>query len=223
MEKQRALIIIKPDAVKRGIIGEILQKFERVGLKIIALKLDWATKEQIKNHYPETEAWFKKVGERTLTNYQKRNLDPKKILGTDNAVEIGKLIKLWFAEYITESPILLAIMEGYEAVHLVRKLTGETIPLFAQPGTIRGDYSHDFVELANERKRPIRSVIHATDEVEESSREIGNWFSPEEIFDYTRVDEETILGKASPCKAKPALFLITLESFAKARKNPPMN
>ena len=92
MTKQRALLLIKPDAVQRGLIGKIVKRFEQAGLKIIGLKFVWATSEEIKSHYPETEAWFKKVGERTLSNYKKKGLDAGKVFGTNDAMAIGKTV-----------------------------------------------------------------------------------------------------------------------------------
>jgi nucleoside-diphosphate kinase len=189
MVKQRALIIIKPDAVQRGLIGKILKRFEQVGLKIVGLKFIWASSNQAKNLYPETEVWFKKVGERTLTNYQKKGLDAKKILGTNDPIEIGKLVKQWLIKYLQESPIFCAVLEGYEAIQIVRKLCGNTIPLLAAAGTIRGDFSHDNIELANENKRPLRNVIHASDDLEGAKREINVWFTEDELFKYERADE----------------------------------
>lgn len=190
MTKQRALIIIKPDAVQRGLIGKILKRFEQVGLKIIGLKFIWATTEQAKNLYPETEVWFKKVGERTLTNYAKKGLDAKKILGTDDPIEIGKLVKQWLIKYLQESPIFCAVLEGYESVEIVRKICGNTIPLLAAPGTIRGDFSHDNIELANENKRPLRNIIHASDTIQDAEKEIEVWFTEDELFEYDIADEK---------------------------------
>lgn len=190
MQKQRALILLKPDAVGRGLIGKILKRFEQVGLTVIGLKFIWATKEQIIAHYPETDAWFKKVGERTLTNYAKKNLDAKQVFGTDEAVSIGKTVKQWLIKYLQESPIFLAVVEGYEAVEIVRKLSGNTIPLLAAPGTIRGDFSHDTIDLANEMSRPLRNLIHASDTIEDAKREIKVWFSEEELFAYQRAEEK---------------------------------
>ncbi len=194
MNKQRVLIIIKPDAVQRGLIGEILKRLEQVGLKIVGLKFVWATQDQVKNLYPEAETWFKKVGERTLTNYQKKDLDAKKILGTDNPVEIGKLVKRWLINYLQESPILCAALEGHETVEIIRKICGNTIPLLAPPGTIRGDFSHDNIELANENKRPLRNVIHASDTIQDAEKEIKVWFTEDELFEYERADEEIMFG-----------------------------
>ncbi|MGB9883035.1 MAG: nucleoside-diphosphate kinase [Microgenomates group bacterium] len=190
MKKQKALIIIKPDGVQRGLIGKIVSRFEQVGLKIIGLKFEWADKEKIIAHYPETDAWFKKVGERTLTNYAKKGLDAKKVFGNDDPIAIGKTVKKWLIDYLQESPVFLMAVEGYEVIEIVRKLSGNTIPVLAAPGTIRGDFSHDSIDLANEQNRPLRNIIHASDTVEDGEKEVSLWFKEEELFEYERADEK---------------------------------
>lgn len=190
MKKQKALIIIKPDGVQRGLIGKIVSRFEQVGLKIIGLKFDWATEEKIIAHYPETDTWFKKVGERTLTNYAKKGLDAKKVFGTDDAIKIGKTVKKWLINYLQESPVFIMAVEGYECIEIVRKLSGNTIPVLANPGTIRGDFSHDSIDLANEQNRPLRNIIHASDTVEDGEKEVNLWFEKDELFEYERADEK---------------------------------
>jgi nucleoside-diphosphate kinase len=190
MKKQQALLIIKPDGVQRGLIGKILKRFEQVGLTVIGLKFYWAQKEKIIAHYPETEAWFKKVGERTLTNYVKKGLDAKKVFNTDDAVSIGKIVKFWLINYLQESPLFFAVVEGYEAIEIVRKFSGNTIPLLAAPGTIRGDFSHDTIDLANEQNRPLRNIIHASDTIEDGEKEVNLWFKKDELFSYERSEEE---------------------------------
>ncbi len=182
--------MIKPDGVQRGLIGKIIKRFEQAGLTIIGLKFIWATKEQIVAHYPETDAWFKKVGERTLTNYQKKSLDAAKVFGTNDAIVIGKTVKKWLIDYLQESPLFFAVVSGYDAIEIVRKLSGNTIPLLAAPGTIRGDFSHDTIDLANEQNRPLRNIIHASDTVEDGEKEVSLWFAPEELFAYARADEK---------------------------------
>ena len=126
MKKQRALIIIKPDAVQRGLSGTITKRFEQVGLTIIGLKFQKADSKTVIAHYPSTDAWFEKVGQRTLTNYAKKGLDAKKVFKTDVAVEIGKIVKEWLISYFQESPVLVAAVEGYEAIEVVRKISGNT-------------------------------------------------------------------------------------------------
>ena len=190
MKKQRALLIIKPDGVQRGLIGKILTRFEQVGLKIIGLKFEWVTKEKIIVHYPETDGWFKKVGERTLTNYAKKGLDAKKVFKTDNAIQIGRTVKKWLIKYFQESPVLIMALESYDCIEICRKLSGNTIPVLAAPGTIRGDFSHDTIDLANEQNRPLRNLIHASDTVEDGEKEIKVWFTLEELFSYERADEK---------------------------------
>ncbi len=190
MKKQKALIIIKPDGVERGLIGRIVSRFETVGLKIIGLKFEWATKEKILVHYPETEAWFKKVGERTLTNYAKKGLDVKKVFGTDDSIQIGRTVKKWLINYLQESPLFIVVLESYDCIEIVRKLSGNTIPVLAAPGTIRGDFSHDTIDLANEQNRPLRNIIHASDTVEDGEKEIKVWFKLEELFNYERAGEK---------------------------------
>jgi nucleoside-diphosphate kinase len=195
MNKQRALIIIKPDGVQRGLIGKILTRFEQVGLKIIGLKFIWADEKKVISHYPETDAWFKKVGERTLTNYAKKGLDAKKVFGTDDAIQIGRTVKKWLIKYFKESPVLIMALESYDCIETCRKLSGNTIPVLAAPGTIRGDFSHDTIDLANEQNRPLRNIIHASDTVEDGEKEIKVWFSPEELFSYETASEKIMYLK----------------------------
>lgn len=195
MIKQRTLILIKPDGVQRGLIGKIIKRFEQVGLTIVGFKFIWVTEKQIADHYPSTDKWFTTVGQRTLTNYKKKGLDAKKVFGTDDAISIGKTVKQWLIKYLQQSPILLFVLEGYDAIELVRKLCGNTIPFLAAPGTIRGDFAHDTIDLANEQTRPLRNIIHASDSVEDGEKEIKVWFTLEELFDYQRTDEKIMFGK----------------------------
>jgi len=190
MKKTRALLILKPDAVQRGLMGRIIQRFERAGLTIVGLKFTWAKKEQIVAHYPETKSWFEKVGRRTLDNYAKKGLDARKIFKTNNPLVIGKTVKDWLIKYLQESPLLLVVVEGYDVIEIVRKLSGNTIPLLAAPGTIRGDFSHDTIDLANEQNRPLRNLIHASDSEEDGEKEIATWFRKQELFSYQRADEK---------------------------------
>jgi len=190
MTKQKALLIIKPDGVQRGIIGEIITRFEKVGLKIIGLKFEWATKEKVIAHYPENDTWFGKVGQRTLSNYAKKGLDASKVFKTNDAIAIGKIVKSWLITYFQESPVFMVVVEGYDCIEIVRKLSGNTIPVLALPGTIRGDFSHDTIDLANEQNRPLRNIIHASDTVDDGEKEVALWFMKEELFDYELAGEK---------------------------------
>jgi nucleoside-diphosphate kinase len=114
-----------------------------------------------------------------------------KELGTADAIKIGKLIKKWSVGYLTEGPILATVWEGYDAIKVARKLVGSTKPAEAAPGTIRGDFSIDNVELANALKRPFRNLIHASGNEAEAENELDLWFDASEICnDYFRADQE---------------------------------
>jgi nucleoside-diphosphate kinase len=181
---ERSLVIIKHDGVARGIIGQIISRFERVGLKLIAFELIQSTQDMGSSHYPNSKKWLETVGYRTLKDYEAKGIDPIKELGTNDAEEIGKLVKNWLVDYLTYGPVLAMVWEGPGAVKVIRKLVGDTIPANAMPGTIRGDFSLDNVELANKQNRPFYNLIHASGEITEAEEEIKLWFEDKEIFQY---------------------------------------
>lgn len=189
-KEEKTLVLIKPDGVKRGLIGEVVSRIERRGLKIIALEMVWATKEQIDDHYPKNVEWIKKIGEKTKATYEKYNINAKKEIGTEDSEEIGKMVRGWLIDYLTSGPVVKIIIKGIHAVDMVRKLVGNTIPALAEMGTIRGDFSVDSPIAANKNKRGIRNLIHASETSEEAQHEIEFWFSPEEIHDYKRAEED---------------------------------
>ena len=184
MQIQKTLIIIKHDGVARGLIGQVIKRFERVGLKLVAFEFIAATKDMGLKHYPDSLKWKKKVGERTLQEYKEKGIDPKKRLGTDDPVRIGEMVKEWLVEYLSVGPVLAMVWEGPEAVSIGRKLIGDTNPSKALPGTIRGDFSWDNADLANDQMRPLYNIIHASGTVSEAEDEIKLWFEDREIFDY---------------------------------------
>lgn len=179
---ERTLVIIKPDAVKRGLIGEIISRFERAGLRIVAMKMMKLTKDEAAKFYPSDENWFRSVGNKTLKSYAEIGKDPKADLGTDNPVEIGKIVRSWLADYLSMGPIVVMVLEGNRAVEVVRKIIGQTTPYSSPPGTIRGDYSVDSPELANLEKRALFNLVHASDSPKEAEREIAFFFKNKEEF-----------------------------------------
>lgn len=191
---ERTFVMVKPDGVRRGLTGKVIARFEQAGLKLVGMKMVHPTKEKVKDHYPSSESWFKTAGGKTLSSYKEQGLDPKEHLGTDSALEIGKIIKGWLVEFISSSPVVCMVWEGNHAIKNVRRIVGNTLPLNAAPGTIRGDFALDSPDLANERTRPIRNIVHASGDPEEASHEISLWFDPDELFDYTRVDENIMYG-----------------------------
>lgn len=190
---ERTLVVLKPDAVARGLSGEIIGRFEKVGLKIVAAKLLLASGSLVEKHYPEDreELWVG-IGNKTLDNYKNLDMDPVKSLGTADAKEIGKMVRVWLMDYISEGPVLALVLEGPHAVELVRKICGHTLPLLSAPGTIRGDFSFDSSYLANSNKRPIKNLMHASGTVEEAKYEIPLWFTSKEIHSYERVEEKAM-------------------------------
>ncbi|OGF82582.1 nucleoside-diphosphate kinase [Candidatus Giovannonibacteria bacterium RIFCSPLOWO2_01_FULL_46_13] len=190
LTEEKTLVLIKPDGVKRGLVGEIVSRIEQRGLKVIALKMVQASREQIDGHYPKDEAWVHRLGEKSLKTYEKYGIDPAKELGTGDADEIGKMVRNWIIEYLTSGPIIKMAVEGVHAIDMVRKLCGNTLPNLAEMGTIRGDYSVDSPALANSDKRAVHNIIHASETQEESAHELGYWFTPEEICDYKRAEED---------------------------------
>ncbi len=191
---QKTLVILKHDAVARGIMGEILHRFERAGLKICGMKLVRATTEMGEKHYPNSKEWLETVGNRTLTEYKEKGIDPIERLGTEDPIEIGKLVKKWNVEYLTSGPVLAFVLEGPDAVKLVRKFVGSTVPSLAAPGTIRGDYSFDNADLANSHKRPFYNLIHASGTPEEALEEIQLWFKYGEVNDAHTVVQHKVMG-----------------------------
>lgn len=181
---QRTVVLIKPDGVKRGISGEIISRFERVGLKIVSAKLIWVEKTLVGKHYKDDDAYSKIVGERTLENYQKYGLDPKEKLGTTDPIGIGKLVRKWNMEFMTSGPLFAMILEGPGAIALVRKMIGHTYPAEAIPGTIRGDYSLESAYQANSEGRTIRNLVHASGNEEEAEFERKLWFKEKDIYSY---------------------------------------
>lgn len=173
---ERTLVLIKPDAFKRGLVGEIISRFERVGLKLEGMKIVNATTEIVEKHYPDDKNWIRSVGKKTIDTYEKYNLNIIEDLGTNDALKIGKLVRKWLIQHLTSGPVSVLILSGNHAVEMVRKIVGNTIPLFAELGTIRGDFSIDSPDLSTRERRVLQNLVHASETVEEAKREISLWF-----------------------------------------------
>ncbi|MBI2056396.1 MAG: nucleoside-diphosphate kinase [Candidatus Sungbacteria bacterium] len=189
-KEEKTFMLVKPDGVKRGLIGECLRRIEQRGLKIIAIKLIHASEEQARKHYPGTEEWLRGMGGKTLETYQKYGKDAKAELGSDDALEIGKMIYTWNTDFLTSGPVLALAISGIHAIDMVRKIVGKTIPAFAEMGTIRGDFSVDSPVLANDGKRAIHNLVHASGDHAEAEHELAHWFKPDEIHAYKRAEDE---------------------------------
>lgn len=189
-KEEKTVFIIKPDGVKRGLIGEIIFRIEKRGLKIIALDMIWASKEQMDSHYPKDEVWIKRLGEKSMANYQQYGIDPKEKLGTDDPIEIGRMIRKWVVEYMTSGPVVKGMVSGAHAIDMVRKICGNSLPNLADMGTIRGDFSVDSAVSANLNKRATRNIIHASENKQEAENEMKLWFKEKEIHYYKRAEED---------------------------------
>lgn len=160
---QKTLIVFKPDAVQRGIIGELLTRFERVGLKIVATKMIAPDKAHFHKHYEEIGKMITRRGE--------------------HAFDVT-------LNMMTQGPVIAMVLEGVEAVPLTRKLVGPTEPKSADPGTIRGDYSHMSFGYADDTNIGVSNLIHASGDPEEAEKEIAHWFSDAEIYEYHALNEK---------------------------------
>jgi nucleoside-diphosphate kinase len=174
---ERTLVLIKPDAFKRGLVGEIISRFERVGLKLEGMKILNATIEIVEKHYPDDKNWIRSVGKKTIDTYEKYNLNIIEDLGTNDALKIGKLVRKWLIQHLTSGPVSVLILSGNHAVEIVRKIVGNTVPIFAELGTIRGDFSIDSPDLSTRERRVLQNLVHASETVEEAKREISLWFT----------------------------------------------
>ena len=190
--EEKTVVLVKPDGVKRGLIGEIVHRIEQRGLKIIALKMILPTAELARDHYPNTEVWMRGMGEKTLENYRQYGKDPIKEIGTDDALAIGKMAARWNVDFLMSGPVVAMAVQGIHAIPMVRKIVGATLPSKAEMGTIRGDYSVDSPTLANVDKRAIHNLVHASGDEQEAAHEIEHWFKPEEIHVYKRAEEDVM-------------------------------
>lgn len=192
---ERTFVILKPDAVQRGIVGEIITRFEKIGLKIVGGKFILPSEELLNKHYPiERREFIEGMGQKSLDNYKDLGVDVKKVIGTDDPYKIGLMIQSWQVEYMRSGPVFAMVLEGPHAIELVRKLVGFTLPSKSAPGTIRGDYSFDSSLLANEGKRPIRNLIHASGNPEEAEFEVGLWFNDNELHSYDTIHQRHMLN-----------------------------
>jgi nucleoside-diphosphate kinase len=160
---EKTLIILKPDAVKRGLAGDILARFEKAGLKIVGIKMLQPSEEQFHHHYETISKMISRRGQQAF----------------------DVTLKM-----MQEGPVIAVVLEGIKAVSLVRKMVGDTEPEKATPGTVRGDYAHMGFEHANKQGIGVPNVIHASGNVEEATAEIKHWFTSEELFNYQTVHEQ---------------------------------
>lgn len=182
---EKTLVIIKPDGVQRTLIGEIMQRYERSGLKLIALKMIVPTEELIEKHYLVDPEWRVKTGLKTIESYKKKGKTPP----SDDPLKVTEVILRNLKKYMTKGPVVAMVWQGMHAVGIVRKITGGTEPLTSDVGTIRGDYTIDSYEVSDIDGRSVRNLVHASGSLEEAEKEIILWFGKNEIIGYRLVGE----------------------------------
>ncbi len=185
---EQTLVLVKPDGVQRGLVGEILSRFERIGLKITAIKMVLPAHDDADRHYELTEEWMMGVFSKAKKKYE----DLGQEFPFKDHKAYGGSIKDGLVEFLKSGPIIAMVLEGEQAVALVRKLVGATEPMSAAPGTIRGDLSLDTYALSNAQNRPIRNLIHASGTAEEAQKEMKVWFTDKELHQYEHVLERAL-------------------------------
>ena len=187
--KENTLVIIKPDGVQRSLIGEIIKRYERVGLKLVGVKMVIPTPEKATEHYMVGgEEWLEEVGRKASAAYEKKGEKSPFKTYRDNGVAILEAN----AKYMSSGPVIAMVWRGSNAIGLVRKITGGTEPLSSDIGTIRGDYTLDSYKLADTDRRSIRNLIHASGSVEEAEKEMKIWFQEDEILNYRLIAEQIL-------------------------------
>lgn len=178
---EKTIILVKHDGVQRGLVGEVIKRFEDKGLKLVGLKMLQPTEKMAEQQYRLTEAWIKKLAANTRKAAEEKGI---KIKESDR--EIAERVKNWNKKYLTEGPIVAMCFEGYHAIEIGRKIVGHAEPRQAELGTIRGDFAVESYEMADALKRPLRNIVHASGNKEEAENEINIWFKKEEILEYKK-------------------------------------
>ncbi len=187
MTTEQTLVIIKPDGVQRSLMGEIMNRIERTGLKFVAVKFLVPNAEQCWKHYNKDEEWYLKKGTRVTEDRKAHGMPIQK-----DPMEYGKDIIQANVDFFTSGPVLAFIVEGNQSIAIVKKLVGETEPLTSDIGTIRGDLTVDSYALSSLDNRAVRNLIHCSDSPEEAMREIPLWFTPNEIVSYRLLQEQVL-------------------------------
>jgi len=187
IKRQQTLVLIKPDGVQRGLIGDVIGRFEKAGLKLVGMKMISPSKEILEKHYTNDVAYLTALGEKAKAGMEKNGLSDSR-----TPIQIGQWIRNQLGRYLAISPVVAMVWQGTHAISNVRQLVGSTNPISADVGSIRGDLTIDTIEMANLEGRSVRNLIHASSEPEEAKREIALWFTKSEIYDYENVMDKVL-------------------------------
>lgn len=186
-KKEQTLVILKPDAIQRSLMGTVISRIENTGLKFVAMKMLLPKAEQCWKHYNKDEEWFMKKGTRVVDDRKAQNLPIEK-----EPIEYGKDIIQANVDFFTSGPVLAFVVEGNQAAAIVKKLVGSTEPTTSDVGTIRGDLTVDSYALSSIDNRAVRNLVHCSDSPEEALREIPIWFTETDILKYRLVQEQIL-------------------------------
>lgn len=189
-QHERTLVLLKPDAVQRGLVGEILTRFERKGLKVIAMKMQLADKNTAMEHYKWSEAEKIANGDRTISILQEKGLPVEK-----TNIEYAEATQSKLTGMLMAGPTIALVIEAAHAIEHVRKIVGHGSPLKADVGTIRADFTIDSYMVADQADRAARNLVHASSSVDEAEREIKVWFTEDELTDYDLAIEKILYSK----------------------------
>ena len=187
-KKERTLVVIKPDGVQRGLIGEIIKRYERSGLKLVGLKIMIPKENMIEKHYSLDPEWKKNVGTKAIESAKKKGESAR----SEDPIEMGEFVLGALKKYLSSGPVVAMVWQGMNSVGIVRKITGGTEPLTSDVGTIRGDFTIDSYKMGDTDNRAVRNLIHASGSPEEAQGEIELWFSKDELYEYRLINEEIL-------------------------------
>lgn len=187
-KEEKSLVIIKPDGIQRSLVGEIIKRYERMGLKLVGLKILVPTEELVESHYTVNPEWRRITGEKRIKVAREKG----EILPSEDPLEITRIVLDAVKKYLTSGPVIAMVWQGAHVVEIVRKVTGGTEPRSSDVGTIRGDFVLDSYLMADTDKRSVRNLIHASGTVAEAEKEINLWFKNEEIINYRLVGEQIL-------------------------------
>ncbi|HVM76976.1 MAG TPA: nucleoside-diphosphate kinase [Candidatus Paceibacterota bacterium] len=188
---EKTLVVVKPDGLQRGLVGEIIKRYEQSGLKLIGIKMLVPTPEFIEEHYTLDPEWRVKTGLKTIESYKKQGKEPP----SEDPLKITAVILANLKRYLSKGPVIAMVWEGMHAVSIVRKITGGTEPRTSEMGTIRGDYTIDSYVVADVDGRAVRNLVHASGSVHEAEQEVKHWFKKDELLAYRLLNEAILYDK----------------------------
>jgi nucleoside-diphosphate kinase len=185
---ERTLVVIKPDGIQRSLIGEIIKRYERIGLKLVGIKMVVPTPEFVEKHYTTDPEWRRITGEKRIKAAKEKG----EKLPSEDPLEVTRIVLEKLKKYLSSGPVIALCWQGAHSVEIVRKITGGTEPRTSDVGTIRGDFVLDSYIMADEDGRSVRNLVHASGSVSDAEKEIRLWFDEKELLDYKLVQEQIL-------------------------------